>query len=144
MKHLLELKSSVVHVCFEFCSTGQNPNHPLSSTKRTDLREKVSLLNSLGALCVCVCVVVVVEVGEGVLNDSTYTFCCTDVYLCGLYPAVGVHVPPGGMAQRLLEEQLKKAHDRVYQSQKAASELELERRNILHAMRYREPERGGF
>ncbi|XP_039861703.1 LIM domain only protein 7-like isoform X8 [Simochromis diagramma] len=53
----------------------------------------------------------------------------------------GVHVPPGGMAQRLLEEQLKKAHDRVYQSQKAASELELERRNILHAMRYREPER---
>uniref|UniRef100_A0AAZ1WVW0 LIM domain 7a n=1 Tax=Oreochromis aureus TaxID=47969 RepID=A0AAZ1WVW0_OREAU len=53
----------------------------------------------------------------------------------------GVHVHHGGMAQRLLEEQLKNAQDRVYQSQRAASELELERRNILHAMRYREPER---
>lgn len=95
-------------------------------------------------MCACVCCSGCGG-GEGVLNDSTYTFCCTDVYLCGLYPAVGVHVHHGGMAQRLLEEQLKNAQDRVYQSQsqRAASELELERRNILHAMRYREPERGG-
>ncbi|XP_016895273.1 LIM domain only protein 7 isoform X5 [Cynoglossus semilaevis] len=59
----------------------------------------------------------------------------------------GVHVQTGGMAHWLLEEQLKIAADREAQSQRAASELELERRNILNAMRYREPERvssGGF
>ncbi|XP_027146675.1 LIM domain only protein 7 isoform X8 [Larimichthys crocea] len=53
----------------------------------------------------------------------------------------GVHVPPLGMAQWLLEEQLKIACDKEAQSQRAASELEMERRNILNAMRYREPER---
>lgn len=53
-----------------------------------------------------------------------------------------MHVPPLGMAQWLLEEQLKIACDKEAQSQRAASELEMERRNILNAMRYREPERG--
>ncbi|XP_030283995.1 LIM domain only protein 7 isoform X17 [Sparus aurata] len=53
----------------------------------------------------------------------------------------GVHVQPGGMAHWLLEEQLRSARDREAQRQRAASELEMERRNILNAMRYREPER---
>nr|XP_020465048.1 LIM domain only protein 7 isoform X4 [Monopterus albus] len=52
-----------------------------------------------------------------------------------------VFVQPGGLAQWLLEEQLKSARDKQAQSQKAASELEMERRNILNAMRYRQPER---
>ncbi|XP_032386059.1 LIM domain only protein 7 isoform X15 [Etheostoma spectabile] len=53
----------------------------------------------------------------------------------------GVYVQPGGMAHWLLEEQLRSARDKQAQSQRAASELETERRNILNAMRYREPER---
>ncbi|XP_040912479.1 LIM domain only protein 7 isoform X2 [Toxotes jaculatrix] len=53
----------------------------------------------------------------------------------------GVYVQPGGMAHWLLEEQLRSARDKQAQSQRAASELEMERRNILNAMRYREPER---
>lgn len=48
------------------------------------------------------------------------------------------------MAHRLLEEQLRIARDKESQSLRAASELELERRNILNAMRHREPERGGL
>ncbi|XP_062313549.1 LIM domain only protein 7 isoform X3 [Osmerus eperlanus] len=48
---------------------------------------------------------------------------------------------PGGMAQRLLEEELRRQQDRRAQGQRAASQLELERRDILNAMRYREPER---
>jgi hypothetical protein len=46
------------------------------------------------------------------------------------------------MAQKLLEEELRRKADKKAQSLQAASELELERRNILNAMRYREPERG--
>ncbi|GLD46586.1 LIM domain only protein 7 isoform X3, partial [Lates japonicus] len=53
----------------------------------------------------------------------------------------GVYVQPGGMAHWLLEEKLRSARDKEAQSQRAASELEMERRNILNAMRYREPER---
>ncbi|XP_056245085.1 LIM domain only protein 7 isoform X9 [Seriola aureovittata] len=53
----------------------------------------------------------------------------------------GVYVPPGGMAHWLLEEQLRNACDKQARSERAASELETERRNILNAMRYREPER---
>ncbi|XP_070693638.1 LIM domain only protein 7 isoform X2 [Pempheris klunzingeri] len=53
----------------------------------------------------------------------------------------GVTMQPGGMAHWLLEEQWWSAHDKQAQSQSAASELEMERRNILNAMRYREPER---
>ncbi|XP_044072416.1 LIM domain only protein 7 isoform X6 [Siniperca chuatsi] len=53
----------------------------------------------------------------------------------------GARVQPGGMAQWLLEEQCRSAHDKEARSQRAASELEIERRNILSAMRYREPER---
>ena len=68
----------------------------------------------------------------------------TVAHTCGLYSAVGVHVQPGGMAHWLLEEQARSARDKQAQSQRAASELELERRNILNAMRYREPERGGL
>lgn len=64
-------------------------------------------------------------------------------HVCGLYSTVGVHVQPGGMAHWLLEEQLRSARDREARRQRAASELEMERRNILNAMRYREPERGG-
>ncbi|XP_055726894.1 LIM domain only protein 7-like isoform X3 [Salvelinus fontinalis] len=47
----------------------------------------------------------------------------------------------GGMAQKLLEEELRRKADKKAQSLQAVSELELERRNILNAMRYREPER---
>lgn len=57
---------------------------------------------------------------------------------------VGVHLQPGGMAIWLLEEQLRIARDKQAQSQRAASELEMERRYILNAMRHREPERGGL
>ncbi|XP_078478290.1 LIM domain only protein 7-like, partial [Lampetra planeri] len=53
----------------------------------------------------------------------------------------GVYVQWGGMAHWLLEDQLRSTHDKQAQSEKAASELEMERRNILSAMRYREPER---
>ncbi|KAM7407117.1 hypothetical protein PAMA_003038 [Pampus argenteus] len=53
----------------------------------------------------------------------------------------GVHMQPGGMAHWLLEEQLRSTRDKQARSQRAASELEMERRNILSAMRYREPER---
>lgn len=49
----------------------------------------------------------------------------------------------GGMAHWLLEEQFRSTHDTQARSQRAASELEMERRNILNAMKYREPERGG-
>lgn len=51
---------------------------------------------------------------------------------------------PGGMAHWLLEEQFRSARDKRAQSERAASELEMERRNILNAMKYREPERGGL
>ncbi|XP_060945160.1 LIM domain only protein 7 isoform X2 [Limanda limanda] len=53
----------------------------------------------------------------------------------------GVNVQPGGMAHWLLEEQLRSERDKQARGQRAASELEMERRNILNAMRYREPER---
>lgn len=65
-------------------------------------------------------------------------------HVCGLYSTVGVHVQPGGMAHWLLQEQLRNVHDKQVQSLRAASELEVERRNILNAMRHREPERGGL
>ncbi|KAM9343234.1 LIM domain only protein 7-like isoform 3-T3 [Pholidichthys leucotaenia] len=50
-------------------------------------------------------------------------------------------VQPGGIAQWLLEEQARSARDIRAQIERTASELELERRNILNAMKYREPER---
>ncbi|XP_035809534.2 LIM domain only protein 7 isoform X4 [Amphiprion ocellaris] len=53
----------------------------------------------------------------------------------------GMYMQPGGMAHYLLEEQLRIDRDKKAQSLRAASELELERRYILNAMRYREPER---
>ncbi|KAM8855711.1 LIM domain only protein 7-like isoform 5-T5 [Spinachia spinachia] len=53
----------------------------------------------------------------------------------------GVYVRPGGMVHQLLEEQARSAGHKEALSQQAASELEMERRNILNAMRYREPER---
>ncbi|KAM7380276.1 hypothetical protein PAMP_003586 [Pampus punctatissimus] len=53
----------------------------------------------------------------------------------------GVHMQSGGMAHWLLEEQLRSTRDKQARGQRAASELEMERRNILSAMRYREPER---
>ncbi|XP_055360768.1 LIM domain only protein 7 isoform X3 [Betta splendens] len=53
----------------------------------------------------------------------------------------GAHVQPRGMAQWLLEEQLRSARDKQARGQRATSELEMERRNILNAMRYRDPER---
>ncbi len=69
---------------------------------------------------------------------------CTHVvaHICGLYFALGVQ--PGGMARWLLDEQFRSARDKRAQGERAASELEMERRNILNAMRYREPERGGL
>lgn len=57
---------------------------------------------------------------------------------------VGVHTQPGGMAQRLLEEQIRSKHNFWAQKERAALELEMERRNIVSAMRHREPERGGL
>ncbi|KAM4608928.1 LIM domain only protein 7-like isoform 1-T1 [Polymixia lowei] len=56
----------------------------------------------------------------------------------------GFYGRPGGMAHWLMEEQLRHQRDKQAQRQRAASELEMERRNILNAMRYRQPERGGL
>ncbi|XP_028291187.1 LIM domain only protein 7 isoform X4 [Gouania willdenowi] len=54
----------------------------------------------------------------------------------------GMYVQTGSMAYCLLEEQLRRVHDRLALSERAASELELQqRRHILSVMRYREPER---
>ncbi|KAM6955571.1 LIM domain only protein 7 isoform 2-T2 [Lycodopsis pacificus] len=53
----------------------------------------------------------------------------------------GAFVQSGGMVHQLLQEQARSALDKDARSQRAASELEMERRNILNAMRYREPER---
>ncbi|XP_049904521.1 LIM domain only protein 7-like isoform X2 [Epinephelus moara] len=53
----------------------------------------------------------------------------------------GAYMQLGGMAHYLLEEQVRSASDKQAQSERAASELEMERRYILNAMRYREPER---
>lgn len=50
---------------------------------------------------------------------------------------------PGGMAHWLLQEQHSERYKQA-QSQRAASELEMERRNILNVMRYRQPEKGGL
>ncbi|XP_029967530.1 LIM domain only protein 7-like isoform X2 [Salarias fasciatus] len=47
----------------------------------------------------------------------------------------------GGLAHWLLEEQTRIVQDPRSRSEQAASELELERRHILNAMKYREPER---
>jgi len=60
--------------------------------------------------------------------------------------AAGVFVRPGVSAHRQEEEeeQARSARDKEARSQRAASELEMERRNILNIMRYREPERGGL
>ncbi|XP_030643154.1 LIM domain only protein 7 [Chanos chanos] len=53
----------------------------------------------------------------------------------------GAHSRHRGMADWLLEEELKRKRNREILRQQAASELEAERRNILHAMKYRDPER---
>lgn len=47
------------------------------------------------------------------------------------------------MAGWLLEEELRRKKNPQIQRKQAASELELERRSILNAMKYRDPERGG-
>lgn len=48
-----------------------------------------------------------------------------------------------GLAGWLLEEELRRKKNPQIQRKQAASELELERRSILNAMKYRDPERGG-
>lgn len=55
----------------------------------------------------------------------------------------GVYSKHRGLAGWLLEEELRRKKDPHILRQQAASELELERRNILSAMRYSNPERGG-
>lgn len=75
-------------------------------------------------------------------NPVDWMFIQLLLHTCGLYSTVGVHVQPRGMAHWLLEEQLRNERDKEAQSLRAASELEMERRNILNAMRHREPERG--
>ncbi|XP_061735760.1 LIM domain only protein 7-like isoform X3 [Nerophis ophidion] len=53
----------------------------------------------------------------------------------------GMLAKPGGMIQWLLDEQARNSRDRLARSQRAVAELEMERRNLLNVMRYREPER---
>ncbi|KAG5833110.1 hypothetical protein ANANG_G00272390 [Anguilla anguilla] len=55
--------------------------------------------------------------------------------------ARGASSRQGGMAQWLLEEELQRKRSSRAQKLQAASELEAERRNILNAMKYRNPER---
>ncbi|XP_061826706.2 LIM domain only protein 7 isoform X6 [Nerophis lumbriciformis] len=49
--------------------------------------------------------------------------------------------PGGSMIHWLLEEQARNSRERLARSQRAVAELEMERRNLLNVMRYREPER---
>ncbi|XP_073702171.1 LIM domain only protein 7 isoform X3 [Garra rufa] len=53
----------------------------------------------------------------------------------------GVYGRHRGLAGWLLEEELRRKKNPQIQKKQAASELELERRSILNAMKYREPER---
>uniref|UniRef100_A0A3B4E1P8 LIM domain 7a n=1 Tax=Pygocentrus nattereri TaxID=42514 RepID=A0A3B4E1P8_PYGNA len=55
----------------------------------------------------------------------------------------GVYKKHRGLADWFLEEELRRKKDPHILRQQAASELELERRSILNAMKYRNPERGG-
>ncbi|XP_016302244.1 LIM domain only protein 7-like isoform X8 [Sinocyclocheilus anshuiensis] len=55
----------------------------------------------------------------------------------------GVYGRHRGLAAWLLEEKLMRKKNPQIQREQAASELELERRSILNAMKYRDPERGG-
>lgn len=55
----------------------------------------------------------------------------------------GVYSKHRGLASWLLEEELRRKKDPHILRRQAASELELERRNILSSMRYSNPERGG-
>lgn len=48
-----------------------------------------------------------------------------------------------GMTEWFLGEEMKRRKNPEARRQQAAAELEAERRNILNAMKYREPERGG-
>lgn len=61
----------------------------------------------------------------------------------GLQPRVGVHVPSRSMSRRLLQEQVRSVRDYWPRNERAAAELERERRNIISVMRRAEPERGG-
>ncbi|XP_062861460.1 LIM domain only protein 7 isoform X2 [Trichomycterus rosablanca] len=56
----------------------------------------------------------------------------------------GVYSRHRGLASWLLEEELRRKKNPQILRQQAASELELERRNILSAMRYRNPEKAGL
>ncbi|XP_051938421.1 LIM domain only protein 7 isoform X2 [Hippocampus zosterae] len=56
-------------------------------------------------------------------------------------PSSGVFVYRSSVALRLLEEQAKSTRDKMAHGQRAVSELEKQRRNLLNAKRYREPER---
>ncbi|XP_026127882.1 LIM domain only protein 7-like isoform X1 [Carassius auratus] len=53
----------------------------------------------------------------------------------------GVYGRHRGLAGWLLEEELRRKKNTKIQKEQAASELELERRSILNAMKYRDPER---
>ncbi|XP_052421154.1 LIM domain only protein 7 isoform X8 [Carassius gibelio] len=53
----------------------------------------------------------------------------------------GVYGRHRGLAGWLLEEELRRKKNTQIQKEQAASELELERRSILNAMKYRDPER---
>ncbi|XP_019737923.1 LIM domain only protein 7 isoform X4 [Hippocampus comes] len=56
-------------------------------------------------------------------------------------PSSGVFVYRSSAVHWLLEEQAKNTRDKVAHGQRAVSELEKQRRNLLNAKRYREPER---
>lgn len=56
---------------------------------------------------------------------------------------IGIYGRPGGMAQLLLEEEVKRRQSAKVQRMVAASELETERQQILYQMKYADPERGG-
>ncbi|XP_058885760.1 LIM domain only protein 7-like isoform X4 [Acipenser ruthenus] len=53
----------------------------------------------------------------------------------------GIYGRPGGMAQLLLEEEVKRRQSAKVQRMVAASELETERQQILYQMKYADPER---
>lgn len=61
----------------------------------------------------------------------------------GFNPRVGAYARSRSLSRRLLQEQVRSTRDYWPRNERAAAELERERRNIISAMRSREPERGG-
>lgn len=125
-----------------FYLTGQSPNHPPTLTRRKVLAGKVCSLGLFyfprslrRSLHVCRKRSRVAG-GWGWATVSHAT-------VSGLQPRVGARAQSTSISRRLLQEQVRSTRDYWPRSERAAAELERERRNIFGAMRSGEPRRGG-